>query len=211
MYVKFTAQKKTFKVPFYLICDLESFLTPTDDDDDRDNRNTLVIDEHKVSGFACYRVTDFDQYRTDPYVYSGERVMEEFYNHVIAESSAIAAIIGATVPMLPLTRQQKLEYDQATACGNCNIPFSSSNRKIRHHCHVSGKYLFPACNNCNLQLKLTKSRRRKRNDDGRMDYVDNYFFANYISKFKRVRRSFRRQAFQKRIHGTHQPTRRNSI
>jgi len=110
--------------------------------------------------------------------------MEEFFNHIIAESSAIAAIIGAAVPMLPLTRQQKLEYDQATACGNCNIPFSSSNRKIRHHCHVSGKYLFPTCNNCNLQLKVTKSRRRKRNDDGRMDHVDNYFLPIIFHNLK---------------------------
>ena len=32
----------------------------------------------------------------------------------------------------------------------------SPTKIIRHHCHITGQYLFPACNNCNLQLKPQK-------------------------------------------------------
>jgi len=42
----------------------------------------------------------------------------------------------------------------------CRGPFSKDNRKdnrkVHHHDHVSGKYLFAACNSCNLQLKPVK-------------------------------------------------------
>jgi len=34
------------------------------------------------------------------------------------------------------------------------------NHKVRHHCHVNGNFLFPACNNCNLQLKTTGRKRK---------------------------------------------------
>ena len=33
--------------------------------------------------------------------------------------------------------------------------FTKENNKVRDHCHVTGKYRGPACNKCNLQLKLT--------------------------------------------------------
>jgi len=32
--------------------------------------------------------------------------------------------------------------------------------KVRHHCHVSGNFLFPACNNCSLQLQTTGCKRK---------------------------------------------------
>jgi len=36
--------------------------------------------------------------------------------------------------------------------------FTSANKKTRRHNHVTGKYLFPTCSNCNLALKPRKCR-----------------------------------------------------
>jgi len=47
---------------------------------------------------------------------------------------------------------------QTHTCHNCGEKFSKANGKTLHHNHVSGHYLFPACNSCNLALKLHKSR-----------------------------------------------------
>ena len=49
----------------------------------------MLVDKHQVSGFCCYRVTDFDEYETPPYVYSGTNPMTEFYDHVMSESREI--------------------------------------------------------------------------------------------------------------------------
>jgi len=38
-------------------------------------------------------------------------------------------------------------------------------RQVRHHCHVSGVFLYAACNNCNLQLKVTSRIRKGQHDD----------------------------------------------
>jgi len=36
----------------------------------------------------------------------------------------------------------------------CHKEFTSDNYKVRHHCHVTGKFIDACCNKCNLQLKL---------------------------------------------------------
>ena len=154
--LKFRSRNKQHRVPFYLVCDFESFLAPVDEDEEEVGRNTKLIDEHQISGFCCYRVTEHVEHQTPPFVYSGPDPMSKFYDHIMAESRAINYIVTQNVPMLPLKPEQVVDYDNATACGNCGRPFSSGNRKVHHHDHVSGKYLFAACNSCNLQLKPVK-------------------------------------------------------
>jgi len=186
--MKFRAINKQFRLPFYLVCDFEAFLAPnTDSDEVEYARPTHTVDEHNVCGFSCYRVTNVDQYRTDPVVFSGEGVMDKFYDHLMSECKQIGKILGVDAHMNPLTLEQQVEYDAAVVCDACNKPFTDENHKTRHHCHVTGNYLFPACNNCNLQLKTTPKRRRisrpkldtkdeeKAYKKAEEDYVNEYF------------------------------------
>jgi hypothetical protein len=55
--------------------------------------------------------------------------------------------------MKPLTAAQQKFHNEATTCITCHKQFTSNNHKTRHHSHVTGSYIGPACNNCNLQLK----------------------------------------------------------
>jgi len=149
--LKFEARNKQHLIGFYLICDFESFLVPAKDT--QADRHTRTIDRHDVSGFCCYRVTPYEQYQTPPIVYSGPDPISKFYDHVISESHLINQIMSHHVPMKPLTSQQEAKFRTATVCRNCDELFSSHNYKVRHHDHLSGQFLFTACNNCNLQLK----------------------------------------------------------
>ena len=155
--LKFVNVKKQQPVSFFLVADFESFLTPTDDDDDDDRSRTKIINEHNVSGFCCHRVTQLDQYRTPPTVYSGDDVISKFYEHVTNESKEIGKIMATNVPMEPLTVQQHSRYTRATVCDNCKQPFTHRNWKVHHHDHLTGKFLFPCCNDCNLQFKSTRT------------------------------------------------------
>jgi len=184
----FRAHKKQFRLPLYPVCDFESFLSPLgkDDDDDDDGggddvkdgddgkdandnrykRGTRFIEEHQVCGFACHRVTDIDEYQIDPVVYSGPDVMSKFYDHVMNESKIISKILQQEKNMSPMTEKERDDYEATTHCTSCGMPFTEINWKVRHHCHASGRYLYPACNNCNLQLKVT-SRKRKATDSNK--------------------------------------------
>ena len=160
--LKFKSLQKTYKLPFWLVADLEAYITPIDGvdadnddevDDDDDVCGMRPIDEHRVSGFCCYRVTSHPAYETEPFVYSGPNVLDVFYDHVLREAQLINAIVADDQDMIPMTSTERREYEEATHCGNCGIAFTIQNNKVRHHDHISGQYLFACCNNCNLQLK----------------------------------------------------------
>ena len=96
--LKFRSRNKQHRVPFYLVCDFESFLAPVDEDEEEAGRNTKLIDEQQISGFCCYRVTEHVEHQTPPFVYSGPDPMSKFYDHVMAESRAISYIVTQTCP-----------------------------------------------------------------------------------------------------------------
>jgi len=174
-----------------IVCDFESFLSPVhnDNDDAADVdvvKATNLIDEHRVCGFACYRVSEYPQYQTDPVVYSGPDVMDKFYEHIMRESQEISSILANDLDMTPLTDGEQTYYDAATVCGECGVAFTAANHKVRHHDHVSGQYLFPACNNCNLTLKMPNRKRKvtqghKANKKVKLDeQQDNKFFLPLV-------------------------------
>jgi len=108
-----------------------------------------AVDEHIVSGFACKRVSSVPEYETRIYVYSGPDSMTRFFEHIMEESKIIGQLMSKNEPMLPLTKKERKANREETMSPYCKDPFTSENRKVHHHCHVSGRYLSPACNNCN--------------------------------------------------------------
>jgi len=84
--------------------------------------------------------------------------MGKFFSHIFAKAKAISHILSRNVLMAALTASEEAEYDSTTICANCKRSFMDDNQKTRHHNHVTGKYLFPACNSCNSSFKLHKCR-----------------------------------------------------
>jgi len=76
------------------------------------------------------------------------------------ESQAINQILADDQDMTPLTDGEQTYYDTATVCRECDVAFTAANHKVRHDDHVSSQYLFPACNNCNLTLKMPNRKRK---------------------------------------------------
>jgi len=159
--LEFRKYAARFRLTFYLVCDFESFLTPIDRNEDVDAiKATNLIDEHNVCGFARHRISEYPKYQTDPIIYSGPGVIDKFYEHVMRESQIISDILADDQDMYPLTDTQQADYDDTTTCVECGEDFTKSNHKVRHHDHVTGQYLFPACNNCKLPLKMPNRKRK---------------------------------------------------
>ena len=51
------------------------------------------------------------------------------------------------------TAEDQCAFEQATICWICQGEFVGSQKKVRDHCHFTGKYREAAHNKCNLQLK----------------------------------------------------------
>ena len=155
--VKFTQTYATDKHPFVIYADLECCLSPTDDE----KIGTYALNTHEPSGFCIYTVSKFDAYKREPVVYSGEKAIEKFFDALLIEQQFICTIMRKNVPMLPLPDDQRIEYEMAIACSECKQQFTDSNQKVRHHCHLSGRYLSILCNNCNLKIKYRKRKSKK--------------------------------------------------
>ena len=53
-------------------------------------------------------------------------------------------------------RKQKEQFDKANKCWICQGKFSNDDKKVRDHCHFTGKYRGAAHNKCNLLYKKPK-------------------------------------------------------
>ena len=58
--------------------------------------------------------------------------------------------------MIPLTKKDKYEYKNAKICWICQKEFKKADKKVRDHCHFTGKFRGAAHNICNLQFKKPK-------------------------------------------------------
>jgi len=115
-----------FPFDCYLLANFECFLHPPSVIDDDDEPNVDAF--HVPSGFCVLRVTDYESYRTDPIVYSGNDVMGKFFSHIFAEAKTISQILSRNVPMAALTTSEEAEYDITTICANCKRSFTDNNQ-----------------------------------------------------------------------------------
>jgi len=92
-----------------------------------------------------------------------------------------------------MTTEQTRQQKAATECANCNCPFTSQNHKVKHHSHLTGEYLFPACNNCNLQLKPKKCKVKDADQD-----ANSYTLAIVFHNLQRYDFHFVIKHFKKR-------------
>lgn len=146
--LRFKHYQRGFKCPFVIYIDFEAFISKDANDND-----------HLPSGFCALTISAYDHLNNHKaYVYSGENVMDNFYEHLQAESAKISSILEINVPMKPLTKQEKEEFEEAVLCYCCEETLWV---KYKHHDHVTGKFIATVCNRCNLQLKYKKNKAHK--------------------------------------------------
>ena len=66
---EFQNKAARFRLPFYQVCDFDSFLTTLDHEEKDVDAKTATnqIDEHNVCGFPCQRVSEYPEYQTPSY------------------------------------------------------------------------------------------------------------------------------------------------
>ena len=145
--LRFTSRHAQFPVGAVIYADFECFLPPDG--------------THVPSGFCTYVVSQFRDFK--PFLYSGADVMGTFFHQLDVHAAEIDSLLKRDLPMIPLVAGSAVDlaYRAATICDCCEKPFDPRrNHKVHHHCHITGEYIGPMCNNCNLALKY---RRQKEN------------------------------------------------
>ena len=84
--------------------------------------------------------------------------MRRFSNDL--KEHAIRIINYETKPMIALTKEEKESYENQQLCHMCDKEFCTNKnkemRKVRDHCHYTGKYRGAAHSKYNLNYKIVK-------------------------------------------------------
>ena len=59
--------------------------------------------------------------------------------------------------MIPLTEEENRSYENQKRCHKCGKLFTKDDKKVRDHCHFTGKYRGATHKKCNMNYKITKN------------------------------------------------------
>ena len=111
-----------------------------------------MISKQEANSY-CYIVVRYDGKSKQPVVYRGVNAVANFLRDMAREKDEINKIIEDIKP-LDMTAEDKQIYDSTTVCEVCKQAFTDKDYKVRHHDHITGKFVSGIHNSCNLKLQL---------------------------------------------------------
>ena len=82
-----------------------------------------------------------------------EDVSQKFIEMLEEDIKKIHKEFNFSKKMLPLTKKEQSEFENAKICWICQKGFEEKDKKVRDHCHFTGKFRGAAHVKCNLQFK----------------------------------------------------------
>ena len=149
--------KKSLKHAFIIYADLECLLLKMNTCNNNPNKSYATAKAlHKPSGYSLLTSCSFDKLENKQTYYRERDCMKRFCDdlneHITRKSNY------EIKPMDLLTEEEKESYENQELCHICNKEFCTDNnkemRKVRDHCHYTGKYRGPAHSKCNLNYKI---------------------------------------------------------
>ena len=142
-FVAFKNHINKFKSPFVIYADFESVLVKADDSKD----NEKITHKHIPCGYMMYVVSTIDEYKFRPILYRGQDAVNKFLNDILEVADRITYISKQNKTMI-IDEDDELKFQNSTICHICEKLLLGD--KVRDHCHLTGKYIGPAHNSCNL-------------------------------------------------------------
>ena len=87
--------------------------------------------------------------------YSGENVLEHFFTNLLKMGEHLMARLKTQRPLI-MTQENLKHYTSTNVCHICENLIKDPTKKVKDHCHLTGKYRGPAHNRCNINYRLAK-------------------------------------------------------
>ena len=153
--INYNKGEKSLKVPFIIYADLECILKKISTCyNSPDLSSTTKINQHMPSGYSIYTNCSFNKSNNKLSYYRGEDCMKRFCKDL--KDHAIKIIDFKKKDMIPLTKEEKDNYNKENICHICKNDFNND-MKVKGHCHFTGKYRRAAHNMCNLRYEIPKN------------------------------------------------------
>ena len=159
VYIKFNHFHKKMRVPFVVYADFECFTEKIDTCQPNDNKSfTNQYQKHSPSGFS-YLIKCFDDNLLAPHLrhYTAEspddNIPRLFIESLESDIKEIYNKFKISKKMV-MTPEDEIDYEKATHCHICEGKLKKTDdkkeKKVRDHCHLTGKFRGAAHNKCNL-------------------------------------------------------------
>jgi len=142
-HVMFKNYNNKFKCPFVIYADFESVLIKNDEKTEDDK----ITHKHMPCGYMYYVVSTIDKYNIKPKIYRGEDAVKNFLEEILKVANTITYLLKQNIEMI-ITDAEEIEFNNSTLCHICEKELFDD--RVRDHCHLTGKYIGPAHNACNL-------------------------------------------------------------
>ncbi|EZA49525.1 hypothetical protein X777_12263 [Ooceraea biroi] len=149
-WLSFSNYNRKERMPFVVYADLECVLEKRETPE---NANTYPYQHHQVHSIAYYVQCSYDEALSGYRSRRDKECVAWFVEELRNLAYHVKAIISRNIPMVDLTLDEYEKFNSATHCHMCEKPFASDDTRIRHHCHLTGRYRGPAHANCNLNYK----------------------------------------------------------
>ena len=137
-FISFIHHNRSIKVPFVVYADFEAFTEEIPISEQNETFSfTQKFQKHKPSG-CCFKIVCFDErFKSKLVVYrakdDNEDVSQKFVEMLEEEIKRIKKEFDFSAKMIPLTKEEQYEFENATVCWICQKEFGSE-KKVRDHC-----------------------------------------------------------------------------
>ena len=160
-FISFIHHNRSIKVPFVVYADFEAFTEEISTCEPNQRSSfTQKYQKHRPSGF-CYKIVCFDEqlFNQKPVLFRAESEDEDistiFVEMLERDIKRIQEKFDFSKKMI-FTFKDKDDFEKAEICWICQNEFGGGEKKVRDHCHFTGKYRGAAHVKCNLQFKKPK-------------------------------------------------------
>ena len=155
--LKFTNHHKQLPVPFVIYADFEAITKKVQGCRQNNNKSyTEAYQTHEDCGYGYKVICCYDDKYTKPtQVYRGKNAVYKFMESMLDEVKDCKKVMKKSFNKpLRMTEKNEKEFEEAKKCYICEKKYTDKDKRVRDHCHITGKYRGSAPQDCNLKLKI---------------------------------------------------------
>ena len=162
--LEYNPGEESLKAAFAIYLDLECSLKKLQYCQNKPKKSyTEKKDKHEPSDWAMFTRCSFNKKENKLNYYRGKDCIEKLCKKL--KERAMKIINYEEKEMIPLTYEENKSYKEQEACHICKEKFCmdkddenyKNKRKVKDHCHYTGKFRGAAHSKCNLNYKVQKT------------------------------------------------------
>jgi hypothetical protein len=154
--MKFINNQNQFMHPFHVVADFESTLELVEDINES---STTKYQRHIPNSYGLKYNCIHNEYSQDIKIFNSSNpdgVIESFINELESLCLYSYKLTKQNENNIIMTDIEKKRHRENKQCTECKCLYTKENQKVRHHDHITGKFISSICGNCNFKFKCKK-------------------------------------------------------